>query len=293
LSSGNVSNKREKLASKVARVLNSMMAFMIAYLTIMFFMYMSTALIGKVFGFDALIYYYGVKFQLGRHKWTTYNVFWIWSFGTIFTFMLGVMFSILYRYFKDKLILVNLVSLWGMVIAFSIAAAQFVLPCLAGTEGSVYYTNLSIVFNYLSLPVGLMYFICIVVLVILAFFSTNTSKEFLSFSYSFSKVNKRERKRKYYFETVFIPYVLAGVLLLAFFYEDYHYVNFVYQNMVYLTVVGLALLVSFLVINISDMRSDDVLRYKSLQQISAVMFVVLMMILTFMAVTWQGFYMPF
>ena len=291
--SENVSNKKEKLSSKIGRIVNSMMAFMIAYLGIMFFLYLSTALMGKLFGFDAQIYYYGVKFQLGKHKWTNFNVFWIWSFGTLFTFFLGIAFSFLFRYFKDRLVLGNLVSLWGMVIAFSIAAAQTVLPCLGGYEGSAYYTNLSIVSNYLSLPVPVLYIICIVALVILAFFSTNTSKSFLSFSYSFSKVNKRDRKRKYYLETVFVPYMLASVLLLAFFNENYRYTNFIHQNVVYLGVTGFSLLVSFLVINISDMRSDDVLRYKNLQQVSAGLFVILMMLLVFLAVTWQGFYMPF
>jgi hypothetical protein len=295
LSSGNLSNKREKAASKVARILNSAMAFMIAYLGIMFFFYLSTAIMGKFFGFDAQVYYFGVKFQLGRHKWTPANAFWTWSFGTFFTVFLGVICSYLYHYFKEKVALGNLRALWGAVIAYSSAAAQGVLPILASGDNdhSPFYTNLSIAFNFLGLPIPVLYIICIIFMILLVLVSTNISKSFLSFSYSYSKVNKRDRKRKYYFETVLIPFVLASFLLLMFFQQTYQYANFVVQNIVYLIVIGSALILSLFVINISDMKSDDVLRYKSLQQISAAFFVILMMILVFLAVTFQGFYLPF
>lgn len=295
MSSGNLSNKREKAASKIARILNSTMAFMIAYLGIMFFFYLSTAMMGKLFGFDAQVYYYGVKFQLGRHKWTPANAFWIWSFGTIVTGLLGVVCSYLYYYFKEKVSLGNLVTLWGAVIAYSIAAAQGVLPILASGDDdrSPFYTNLSIAFNFLGLSMPVLYIICIFFMILLVFVSTNVSKSFLSFSYSFSKVNKRDRRRKYYMETVLVPFVLAGLLLLLFFRQTYQYTNFVMQNMVYLAVVAFSLIISLFVINISDMKSDDVLRYKSLQQISAAFFVILIMIMVFLAVTFQGFYLPF
>ncbi|MCW3128459.1 MAG: hypothetical protein JWO03_4117 [Bacteroidetes bacterium] len=270
------------------------MAFVIAYLIIMFFFYFSTAMMGKLFGFDAQVYYYGVKFQLGRHKWTTANVFWIWSFGTLFTVLLGAICTYLYNYFKEKVALGNLIAVWGAVIAFSIAAAQGLLPVLdSGNDHSPFYTNLSIVFNYWALPIPVLYIICIVFLILLAFVSTNISRSFLSFSYSFSKVNKRERKRKYYFETVIIPYILASGLLLLFFQETYRFIGFDMQNLVYLVVIGAALVFSMFIINISDIKSDDVLRYKNLQQLSAALFVIMMILLVFLSVTWQGFYLPF
>ncbi len=287
-------NKKEKISSKIARVLNSGMAFMIAYLTIMFFFYLATALMGKVFGMDAQVYYYGVKFMLGRHRWTTSNVWWIWSASTFTTLFLGILCAYLYSYFKSKVLLVNLVTLWGAVISFSIVAAQAVLPCLASSDDpSAFYTNLSIAFAYLGLPGPVLYLICILFLVFLALFSAGFSKAFLTFSYSFSKVNKKARKRKYYFETVIVPFILGGALLLEFFNENYSYPNFVFQNVVYLAVIGFSLIVSLIVISISDMKQEEVLRYKNLQQINAVMFVILAALIIFLTVSWQGFYLPF
>ena len=197
--SGHSSNKREKLASKVARVLNSAMAFAIAYVGIMFFFYLVTGIVGKALGFDAQVYYYGVKFQLGRHTWNIWNVFLIWSAGTVFTFFLGILCLFLYSYFREKIVLANLVSLWAAVICFSVVAAQTLLPCLSSSnDPSSFYTNLSIVFAYLNLPGALSFINCVVFLGLLTFFSSTIAKSYLSFSYSFSKVNKRNRKQKYF-----------------------------------------------------------------------------------------------
>ena len=292
--SGHSSNKREKLASKVARVLNSAMAFAIAYVGIMFFFYLVTGIVGKALGFDAQVYYYGVKFQLGRHTWNIWNVFLIWSAGTVFTFFLGILCLFLYSYFREKIVLANLVSLWAAVICFSVVAAQTLLPCLSSSnDPSAFYTNLSIVFAYLNLPGALSFINCVVFLGLLTFFSSTIAKSYLSFSYSFSKVNKRNRKQKYFLETIFLPYMIACALLLVFFEKTYQYPYFVLQNMLYMFIIGLSLLVSFVVASIIDINPDEVLRYKNLQQINAVMFVVLISILIFLTVTYQGFYLPF
>ena len=87
--------------------------------------------------------------------------------------------------------------------------------------------------------------------------------------------------------------MIACALLLVFFEKTYQYPYFVLQNMLYMFIIGLSLLVSFVVASIIDINPDEVLRYKNLQQINAVMFVVLISILIFLTVTYQGFYLPF
>jgi len=287
-------SKREKFSSKASRVLNSAMSFVIAYMTIIFLYYLATALIGKIFGFDAHVYYYGVKFELGRHKWTRMNIFFVWGFGTIFTIILGGLFSFLFFQFKERIKLVNVVFLWGCVIAFSIVAAQGLLPCLQpGEYVSPFYQNLSVVFAWMFIPVPLLYIIGAFFIAFLMFFSIYTSKPFLCFSYSFSKVNKQERKRKYYFETVFLPYFLASGVILTFTYLTYQLQNFIYLNLVYLFTIGMSLTVSFFVININDMKVDEVLRYKNLQKLSPALFITFVLMLIFFTITNRGFYLPF
>jgi hypothetical protein len=273
------------------------MAFVIAYMIIIFLFSVVTALVGKLFGFDSNISFLGVKFDLGRHKWDRLNVFVIWSFGTIFTAMVGGFFSYLFSQFRSTVNLANLVFLWGSVIAFSIFAAQGVLPCLEPGEYLACYTNLSVVYAWLSVPLTVAYILSGIFILFLAFFSIYTSKPFLSFSYSFSKVSKTGRKRKYYFETVIVPYLLACLVLLAFIhftYKDHQGVaNFRAVNIVYMACIGISLAVSFLVININDMKSEEVLRYKGLQSINPILFILFVLLLIFFTTTNRGFYLPF
>jgi len=292
-SSGNESNKREKNDSKLARVLNSAMAFMIAYLLVMGFLYMSAAVMGKLFGFDVQVYYYTVKFQLGRQGWTSFNTSWIYGVSTLILAGVGMVSLYAYHYFKAKLQLANLVLLWAAVISFSIAAAQGLLPVLATDVSSPYYTNLAIVYDRWHMPDSGMYFILILFFAGLIFFAINLVRPFLYFSYSYSKVNKRNRRLKYFVETAILPFVIASALILIFYWQTYHQINFMLQNGVYIAVISGVLLVTFLMVNIIDVRPDDVLRYKNLQQISAVQFVVLIVVLVILTVTWQGIYFPF
>jgi len=269
------------------------MAFIIAYLTVMFLFSVVTGLIGKVFGFDSNISISGVKFDLGSHKWEPMSVFVVYSFGTFFTAGLGLFFYYVFSQFKSKINLANLVMLWGSVIAISIVAAQGLLPCLEPDEQKACYTNLTVVFAWFSFPLFALYILCFLFFVILVFFSIYTSKPFLSFSYSFSKVSKIDRKRKYYFETVIIPYVISCILIQQFMHYTYPNENFRILNLIYMVCIGISLSISFVVININDMRSEEVLRYKNLQTVSPVLFILFILMLIFFTTTNKGFYLPF
>ena len=292
MSSISSNNKTEKLSSKLARMSNSAMAFVIAYMIVVFLFSVSTALMGKLFGFDSQISFSGLRFELGRHRWDKMNVAVIWSFGTLFTFLLGVIFSYLFSEFRTRVYLANLVFLWGAVISFSIVTAQAVLPLLEPGQQLACYTNLSVVYNWLSVPTVLAYMVCIIFILLLALYSIYSSKHFLAFSYSFSKVSKAGRKRKFFAETVVIPFFLACLIILAFTNTTYPFVNFKALNIVYMSTVALSLVFSFLVININDMKSEEVMRYKNLQRVNAVLFLLFIILLIFFTTAKQGFYMP-
>jgi hypothetical protein len=293
LSSISSNNKSEKFTSKGARIINSVMAFIIAYLLIVFLFSVVTGLIGKLFGFDSNISISGVKFDLGSHKWDRVSVFVVYSMGTFFTVMLGVFFYYTFSQFKSRPNLANLVFLWGEVIAFSIVAAQGFLPSLEPDDPRACYTNLTVVFAWFSTSQYALYVIGFVFFVFLAFFSIYSSKHFLALSYTFSKVSKTSRKRKYYFETVIVPYLISCALLLVYIHYTYPAENFRVLNLIYMICIGASLSISFLVININDIRSEEVLRYKNLQTISPILFILIILMLIFFVTTNKGFYLPF
>lgn len=287
------SNKKEKTESKFGRIANSAMSFVLAYMVVLFLFSLVTALTGKLFGFDSNISYSGVRFDIGRHKWDLANISVVWSIGTIFTSLLGGLFFYLFSQFKSRIYLANLFFLWGAVISFSIVVAQGILPSIEPGEQLACYTNLSVVFAWLSIPLPLIYITSVIFGAFMIFFSIYTSKPFLAFSYTFSKVNRSTRKRKYYIETVIIPYILASLVILVYTSHTYPSPNFHIINQIYLICIGFSLAISFLVINITDMKTEEVMRYKNLQTINPALFIIFILALIFFTAINKGFYLPF
>ena len=279
--------KGEKGSSKLQRILNSLAAFCTAYMACMYLYYFVTACVGKVFGFDAWIYYYGVKFLLGKQHWSKFNILFTYGSGTFTMFLLCGFCAYLFYKMKDRLLVINLVWLWGFVIASSMFCAQFFIACLGAEEyNSPFYQNLTVVFAWIYMPVTITYILAIPAAAMLVFFSIYFSKPFLSLSYSFSKVNKPKRKRKYFFETVFVPYILGSLLMIAFAFP----LN-VYINVMYVFVIGIALVIAFFIINIQDMKVDEVLRYKTLQKINVPLIIIAFVIFLYIWVTYSGVFL--
>lgn len=294
MNSSDASIKKEKNASKIGRLLNSAMAFVIAYTSILSLLCLTQALVGRMFGFDPEIYFCGIKFVQGRHHWTTANAFWVWSSGTIMTVLLGALCMRLYTMLRERLLLINLVLIWGAVIGYSVAVAQTLLPLLSGyDETTPFYTNLAIAFNFAGVPMWAAYVIAFVAVAFLIVASLRTARAFLSFAYSFSKVNRRSRRRRYFIETAILPYLLASAVVFIFFSQTYQYYNYNAQNLLYLAVIAAVLLLSLLLSGMTEISHEEVLRYKNLQQIHAALFVVMMVLLILLAVGYQGFYLPF
>ncbi|MFN8309934.1 MAG: hypothetical protein U0T73_08220 [Chitinophagales bacterium] len=281
--------KGEKWKSKIQRIINSTAAFCIAYLICVFGYYLSTALMGKFLGFDAWVYYYGVKFIAGKATWGRLTIFFTYGTGSMFLLLFSGLCIYLFYKLKERLLVINLIWLWGFVIGSSMFCTQFIMPALSAQEyNSPFYQNLAVVFAWLYLPVALVYFLAFPALALLVFFSVYSSKPFLSLSYSFSKVNKAKRKRKYFLETVFLPFIIGASAMLAFTFPLNMYVN-----LLYVAVIGLSLILSFFIINIQDMKVDEVLRYKTLQTINIPLLVILFLIATFIWVTFGGIFIGF
>ena len=123
---------------------------------------------------------------------------------------------------------------------------------------------------------------------LLVFFSIYSSKPFLSLSYSFSKVNKLKRKRKFFLETAIFPFLIGGLVVLLFTFP----LN-VYINIIYLFAIAVSLVISIIVINLQELKIDEVLRYKSLQEINVPLVVFLSLLVVLFTATWKGLYLGF
>jgi hypothetical protein len=283
------SKKSEKLVSKLGRIVNSTFAFCIMYIALVGFYYFLTALMGKVFGFEATAYYYGVKFHKIYNQWTRLNVTFIYGVGTLFLFIAGIVSTYVFYKYKEKQFPFLIMFPWGTVIAGSMFAAQGLIVVLGeGQYSSSFYQNLTVVFAWLQVPTVFTYILITPFFILGFLFTFFYGKPFVTLAYSYSKVIDVNRKSKFFFETVLIPYVLGSAICLIFTFP----LN-VWINLVYIGYIGVSVLFSFYIIRFQSVKQDEVLHYKTLQTVSIVLIVIFLILMLIGFLTWRGLKIPF
>ena len=277
---------KEQLYDKLIRIFNSTVCFCLAYALITFGGFFSMALIGKFFKFDANIFYFGIRFMLNGHKWSRLKVSLIFSAYPVFALLLGLAMLYIFDRIKRKPALLNVFLVWCFVIGSCFFVAQGLIASFGANEfNSPFYQNFAVVFEWWFLPPPFVYAFNIFFALLLLYFSINSPKMFLSFSYSFSKVNKSSRRRQYFIETAVVPFLLGAVATTALTFP----MN-IFVHSIYLLVIGVSLLVSWIALFYLEILKDDVLKYKVLQTPGFVMAFMLALLVIFIKVYWRGIF---
>lgn len=286
---------KEQWSDKLARVINSTICFTLAYAIINFGGFFSMALMGKFFNFDANIYYFGIRFMLNGNKWTKLKVSMIYSTYPFFALLFGLLMLYIFDKVKRKPALLNVFLVWCFVIGTCVFTSQGIIAGLGLNEfNSPFYQNFAVVFSWWFLPAPFAIAVNVVFFILLLFFAINFPKMFLSFSYSFSKVNKSSRRRTYFIETAVVPFILGAVATTIILWDKtgsarYH----VLLHAVYLMTIGISLFISWVALYYLEILKDDVLKYKVLQSFGFVMFIALIFVVGFIKLYWKGIFVSF
>ncbi len=261
--SGDINKGRETWDSKLFRLVNSTLCFCIAYMIITYSCFFFSGMVAKLFNYQTDVFYHSIKFFLHQKEWKKLSVTIIFSTPVVVMFLFGML--ALYLNFKVRKLTnnFNLILIWMFVIGTTMACMQgFIANLGLGEYNSPFYQNLAIVFSWFFIPEALAYLFTIVSVFVFLFFVTRFIRPFLALSYSYSKVNKLSRRRKYFFETAVAPYII-GALITS-------YVTFpmnMYVHVIYIVAIGLALFLAWLALFYIDIEQDFVYKYKRLQKI--------------------------
>jgi len=281
-----LSKRSETWKSKAIRVFNSTVSFSLAYILITQLTWIGMALIGKLFQKDAIVYYYGIRFLQNKTEfWNRLKITAVFGGGPFVALLIGLLSIYCYSRFKTKKTLLNLFFLWCFIVGTSMFAAQGIIASLAGHEHlSPYFTWFASVFAWWRVPLFLVYALNVVFGVILLYFAANYARPFLVFSYSYTKVNKLSRRRKYFLETAMVPFILGAIITTV--------VTFpmnIFIHAVFLGVIFLGLIIAWYSLAHIDIVRDDVLKYKNLQNINFLFVILLALAIAFVMTTWRGF----
>lgn len=281
-----ISRRSETWKSKGIRMFNSTVSFSLAYILITQLIWVGMSLIAKVFQKDSIVYYYGIRFMQNKPEfWSRLKVTVVYGGGPFVALTMGLLGIYFYSKLKATKTLFNLFFLWCFVIGTSMFAAQGVIASLAGHEFlSPYYTWFACVFAWWRIPLFIVYASNVIFAIILFYFAVNYARPFLVFSYSYSKVNRLDRRRKYFFETAIIPFVLGAIVTTI--------VTFpmnIFIHTVFLGVIFIGLVIAWYSLAHIDIVRDDVLKYKNMQQVNFFFVILLAAVIAFVLITWRGF----
>jgi len=282
----------EEWQSRAARTLNSTACFSLAYVIITYLLWISTGLGGKLYKLDSFVYYYGIKFILNGHAWNKLQVVFVYASGPAFILFAALFALFLYKRLKHIRSVLNVFFLWVFVIGISIFLSQFFIASLGLYHyNSIYYQSLAVSFAWLGIPVYVVYTLNVFVVLIIIYLGVNCARPFLVFSFSYSKVNNLVRRRRYFFETALVPFILGSLIsIIAVFPKDLNAKNILIllasTHLIYFLVTGAILTIGWLSLAYVEMSKPELVRYKSLQTPNVV-------IIVFTVISWAVIYIAF
>lgn len=295
---GTRSSKSEKNISKAGRIFNSTVAYICTYAIFDYVYFLAPALMAKVFNFSATVYFYGNRFDLKGQEWTRLKITFVFISGLIAGLLLTGVCTFLFSKYKGKGILITLLTLWGSVVGCAFFCAQGMIANLgANVSLSPFYHHLSVVYSWFYTPDPIVYLFSIPFFALLVFVGYYVGKPFLSLSYSYSKVNKPSRKRKYFLETAIVPFILGSLLILIFillvYDNDSQSGNNWLNKFLQLTTLNFAFIFILLLMalawtHVQDISVDSVLRLKTLQTPNLFLVGVLAIVVIFLALVYKG-----
>ncbi|MBL0310426.1 MAG: hypothetical protein IPP77_12350 [Bacteroidetes bacterium] len=281
-----IANK-EKWYNKLFRILNSSICFSLAYTIMTYGGYFAMGLVGKVFKFDANIYYYGVRFLLNQNKWTKFKITLIFTTYPFFALIFGLLMLYLFSKIKEVRTVLNLFFVWCFVIGSSIFVSQGLVATMGANEfNSPFYQHFSVVFAWWFMPPAFVYALNLPFIVLFLYFTIHYPKLFLRFSYSYSKVNKVSRRRKYFAEIAIVPFIIGSVATTILTFP----MN-IFMHFVYLMFISISLIIGWVALHYLEMMRDDVLRYRSLQQFNYFLLIAVILVMGYVVVTWRGIFL--
>ena len=287
----------EEWQSKVSRTVNSTACFSLAYVILTYLLWFTTGLTGMLYKFDSLIYYYGIKFILNSHGWSKTSAVVVYSTGPLFILLLALVALLLFNRTKKIRTILNLFFLWMFVIGISLFISQIIMAAFGIYRyDSLYYQGLAVTFAWLRTPAKVVYWLNVPVVLLMVYVGVNCARPFLSFSYSFSKVNNLGRRRKYFFETALVPYIVGSlVTTIALFPKELSakgvLILLASTHLIYIVVMGMILGIGWLSLAYVEVSKPELLRYKSLQVPNIIAIILTVVSWAFIYVTFRGVYL--
>ncbi len=271
------SSGREKWNSKLFRIVNSAMAYGIAYVLLQSGYFLITAAAANSYGIISTVTFHSFTYSSPIQDWFKKSVVLSYSSGLLFLLMSAAIGLLVYWFTKKYDSPLRLIFLWLAVLGITMSGAEVLNGALGLSDfHSPFYQGFAIAMAWL-------YVQPIIAFVAAAFFLFSIlasgvlfTRLFLQNAYSYRKVEKLKNRRKYFVEIAMVP-ALIGLMYETVLVFPEKYIFCLVTHLVYVVVFVVS---GWYILFYVSMHYDDVNRQHSLQKISIVL------LLLFMAATY-------
>jgi hypothetical protein len=274
---------REQWDSKLFRVVNSAICSALAYLSVLFTCGATKSFTESLFQIKSnLMFYESFPVANEPDVWYLKNILIIFSSGILASVILGLLGLFLFHRLKEFNIPIVMYFLWLYVWAIAMFCAQGLLALLGLEEYySPYFNNFVVALAWLRFPKILAYVLVPLSLAALTFLCFFSTRPFISVSYSYGKVNKLQKRRKFFFETAMVPFAISAMFVTALIFPE----PFTYTNLIYVGYAALAMIISWYLLFYVDVDREGIFRNEALQKFN--LFIVIMFALAIGAIYWK------
>lgn len=227
------------------------------------------------------------------HKWDKKVV--VFTYGTApwVILALGLVSIFIFSRLKTVKSIINVFLLWLFVASLGMFLSQGIISSIGVSRpelGFPFYIDWAAVFAWLHIPPVIVYALNIPFFILILYFGTNTARPFLLFAYSYTKVSKLDRRRKYFVEVALVPFAIGAVitLLVGYPFKTTYFAEDFIVHGVYLLVIAVMLMVAFFALQYVNIAREHVLKYKDLQSLSIFPLFVLILMIIAITVTRDG-----
>jgi hypothetical protein len=186
---------------------NSTVLFLLSYFFLFLLSQLVTVISASFFDYPTLVYYYEIYFNISPDAWYHDSVKTIFSSGPLVSFVLGIVFLILYNNLKETTGAFKLFFLWGFLHSVNMVFGAMLV-------GTLFDTGVGHVISWMYvMDTGrVMYSIISIFLLIIA--GLMSTKQFLISGNTYFNELNRSNTTSFILPQVLMPYILGNIFLV-------------------------------------------------------------------------------
>lgn len=219
---GKTANEKE---ARNARIINSTVAYLAAFVTVYVSFYFFTAVWAKRTGLFAKFYIFKVEYTTNYNVWLQEPVTKTFLAGPIAVGIIGALGILLQKLFRKRPGLLKTFLLWLGVHGLNFLITQFALMWFKDAQKGFYASHLGVVADYYYWEYETKLIFSIAGFLFLIPLGAIVTKPFIQLTNSTQLIFKAESRIVYLFQVVFLPYIIGSTIALVYFRDGNNLLN--------------------------------------------------------------------